>query len=111
MTDEEKKVVEVDENCKCCKCCEVAKEFFLRAGAVFFGVLMALLVASALIGPKPGCPCKMMMNHSPKMERPFYPNGENMNRRDFKNFDRKGNHPARENFAREDRLPQDKNNR
>ena len=56
MSDEQKKV----EECKKCECCKLVCKFFFLSGAVFFGTLMAILLAHALLKPNFKA-CPMMM--------------------------------------------------
>jgi len=70
MSDEQKKV----EDCKKCECCKLVCKFFFLSGAVFFGTLMALLFAHALLKPNcPPCHSKMMGPHRPGIERQMPP--------------------------------------
>ena len=59
MTDE-KRV----EECKKCECCKLVGKFFFLSGAVFFGTLMALLLAHALTKPQ-FPPCHRFMMQPP----------------------------------------------
>lgn len=59
---------------KTCDCSEKAKkaliDFCFKAGAVFVGALLAILVSASILKPK--CPCPNgMMPPQPRMERPM----------------------------------------
>lgn len=85
MTDEEKK----------CNCSELGR-FFTLVGAVFLGVLLAILVSAAILRPQ--CPCHkgIMPMGGPGIERQMPPppigmhvkNGHNKHHIDVKKFDK-----------------------
>lgn len=77
MTEEQQ--TEVCETKKCeCRCKELLCKFLLKVCAVFFGTLLAILVASSLLRPQMppcGCPFKMMHQPYPAMEKQMPPMG------------------------------------
>ena len=95
MTEEEKIVVENKKECHC-ECGKILTKFLLNITSVFLGVLLAILVASALLKPQAPCPCKMGMWHQPGIDRQMPPFGMHGQRphmhkfhgKDFKKFDK-----------------------
>ena len=97
MTDEEKIVVEDKKECGC-ECGKILTKFLLGTTSVFLGVLLAILVASALLRPQAPCPCKMMGHPGIERQMPPFgmhgqkPNMHKFHGKDFKKFE-KGQRP------------------
>ena len=87
MTDEEKVVAEERKEHHHCECGKILTKFLLETTSVFLGVLLAILVASALLRPQMPCPCKMMGH--PGIVRPMPPFGMHGQRPDFHKFHHK----------------------
>ncbi len=92
MTDEEKIVVEEKQECHC-ECAKILTKFLLGTTSIFLGVLLAILVASALLRPKMPCPCKM--GGHPGFERQLPPPAAAMHRHH-------GQRPDMQNFHNKD---------
>ena len=98
MTDEEKIVAEEKKECHC-ECGKILTKFLLSTTSVFLGVLLAILVSSALLRPKMPCPCKMMGHQGFERQLPpppfMYGQRPHMHKfhgKDFKKFE-KGQRP------------------